>query len=121
MASFRLSRFAEADIAQILAISEKRWGTEGRRRYAAILAAGMRKAAHDPQGRTTRERNDLLPGIRSLHLGHARGDDPRKKVRQQVHVIYYSMLTSDSIEIVRVLHERMDPNQHVRAASRFAR
>jgi toxin ParE1/3/4 len=49
MARFRLSRLAEADLAYILATSEERWGTEARRRYAALLAAAMRKAAGDPR------------------------------------------------------------------------
>ena len=39
MARFRLSRLAQADLAQILAVSAERWGAEGRRRYAAVLGA----------------------------------------------------------------------------------
>jgi len=50
MARFRLSRPAQADLAGILATSAERWGLEGRRRYAAILAAAMRKVAADPEG-----------------------------------------------------------------------
>lgn len=43
LARFRLARPAQIDLAQILATSDERWGTEGRQRYAAVLAAGMRQ------------------------------------------------------------------------------
>ena len=113
MARFRLSRPAEADLAHILATSSERWGAEGRRRYAAILAAAMRKAAAEPRGQSTRERADLFPGIRSLHLRHARWNDPASKVRRPVHILYFRAAAPGLIEIVRVLHERMDPARHV--------
>ncbi|MBI1866691.1 MAG: type II toxin-antitoxin system RelE/ParE family toxin [Methylocystis sp.] len=115
MARFRLSRLAEVDLAHILSTSEQRWGTEGRRRYAAILAAAMRKAASDPEGPATRHRAELLPGIRSFHIRHTRGDDPEAKVRRPVHVLYYRAVAPDVVEIVRVLHERMEPSRHVGA------
>jgi toxin ParE1/3/4 len=115
MAQFRLSRPAETDLVQILAISEERWGTQARRRYAAILVAAMRKAAAHPKGPGTRDRSDLSPGIRSLHLRSARGDDPVSIVRRPVHVLYYRPVTANLIEIVRVLHDRMEPSRHVGA------
>jgi toxin ParE1/3/4 len=37
-------------------------------------------------------------------------------VRRPAHVLYYRALTPDLIEIVRVLHERMDPSRHMGAA-----
>ena len=113
MTRYRLSRLAEGDLVQILATSGERWGTEGRRRYAAIIAAAMRKAAADPKGPATRDRAELSPGIRSLHVRHARGDDPEAKVRRPVHVLYYRAVAPDLIEIVRVLHERMEPSRHI--------
>ena len=115
MVRFRLSRLAEADLAYILATSEERWGPEVRRRYAALLAAAMRKAAGDPEGPTTRDRRQLSPGLRSFHARHARHDDPKAKVKQPVHVLYYRAVASDLIEVVRVLHERVEPTLHIGA------
>jgi toxin ParE1/3/4 len=112
MARYRLSRLAEADLTQILATSEERWGADGRRRYAATLAAAMRKVAAEPKGPATRERADLLPGIRSFHFRHARGADRREKTRRPVHILYYRAVALGLIEIVRVLHERMEPARH---------
>ena len=113
MARFRLSRPAQADLAHILATSAERWGIEARRRYALLIAAAMRKAAADPQGPATRERSEVLRGIRSLHLRHASADHPNNRVRAPVHVIYYRIVRSGMVEIVRVLHERMEPGQHL--------
>ena len=113
MARYRLSHLAEGDLAHILATSEERWGTEGRRRYAAILAAAMRRVAADPNGPAMRDRAELSPGIRSFHVRHARSDNPEAKVRRPVHVLYDRTVAPDLIEIVRVLHERMEPSCHV--------
>jgi toxin ParE1/3/4 len=111
MARYRLSRLAEVDLAHILATSEDRRGKDARRRNAATLAAAMRKVAAEPQGPATRERADLLPGIRSLHLRHPRVQ-LEARARRPVHILYYHSVAPGLIEIVRVLHERMEPGRH---------
>jgi toxin ParE1/3/4 len=35
------------------------------------------------------------------------------KVRRPVHVLYYRVAQGGAIEIVRVLHERMEPSRHL--------
>ena len=112
MARFRLSRWAEADIARILATSAERWGTDGRRRYAALLTAALRRIAAAPEGPATRERADLMAGVRSLHIRHVRCG-PEAAVRRPVHVVFYRAVAPDLIEIARVLHERMEPRRHL--------
>ena len=37
------------------------------------------------------------------------------KVRGPVHVLYYRVVRPDLVEIVRVLHERMEPGRHIGA------
>jgi toxin ParE1/3/4 len=112
MARFRLSALACADIREILSTSEQRWGTQGGRRYAAVMVATMRTAAADPEGPLTRTRNEAMFGIRSLHLRHLRGKAGGAKVGRPVHRIYFRVVRAELIEIVRVLHERMDPIRH---------
>ena len=116
MARFRLSSPARAYIAQILAVSAERWGLESRRRYAALLAAAMRKVAAQPTGTSTRDRAELSRGVRSFHLRHARLDG-EAPVRQPVHVLFYRVVRPELVEIVRVLHERMEPSRHLSAGS----
>lgn len=101
----------------ILATSADRWGIDGRRRYAAVLAAAMRKVAAEPESPGTWDRSELLHGLRSLHLRNARADDPEAKVRRPVHVVYYRVLRPALVEVVRVSHERMEPSRHIGSGS----
>ena len=113
MARFRLARPAQIDLANILATTAERWGADGRHRYAAVLAHAMRQVADEPEGPLTWNRNELRSGIRSFHVrsGHRSADTA--KVRKPVHVLYYRVAQNHVIEIVRVLHEKMDPRRHL--------
>ncbi|MGH9370445.1 MAG: type II toxin-antitoxin system RelE/ParE family toxin [Vicinamibacterales bacterium] len=113
MARFRLAGPAQTDLANILSVSAERWGADGRQRYAAALAAAMRQAAAEPDGPLTKKRPDLRSGIRSVHVRHTRRSVESAKVRRPVHVLYYRVAEEGVIEIVRVLHERMDPSRHL--------
>lgn len=77
-----------------------------------LVAAAMRKVSAQPDGTATRDRADLSRGVRSLHLRHVRGG---AGVRQPVHVLFYRVVQPGLIEIVRVLHERMEPSRHLDA------
>lgn len=90
-----------------------RRGAEGHERYAAVLAVAMRQVAAEPDGLLTRKRPELTPGFRSFHLRYARRSADAAKVRRPVHVLYYRVAQEGVIEIVRVLHERMEPSRHL--------
>ena len=113
MARFRLARPAQLDLGSILATSAERWGTDGQQRYVAALADAMRQVADEPQGPLTKNRTEFRSGIRSFHVRHARRSADAAKVRRPVHVLYYRVAQEGVIEIVRVLHERMDPSRHL--------
>ena len=113
MARFRIARPAQIDLANILSTSAERWGTDGRQKYAAVLADALRQVAHEPEGPLTKKRTELRSGIRSFHVRYARRSADSAKVRRPVHVLYYRVAQEGVIEIVRVLHERMDPSRHI--------
>jgi toxin ParE1/3/4 len=113
MARFRLARPAQNDLANILATSAERWGIEGRQRYAAVLVAAMRQVAAEPEGPLTKKRPELRSGLRSFHIRYARSTPATAGVRRPVHVIYYRVAREGVIEIVRVLHEKMEPSRHL--------
>jgi len=75
-----------------------------------------RQAAGDPEGRMTRDRSELLQGVRSLHLRHVRIEDRSARVKRPVHSLYYREIEPGLIEIIRVLHERMEPSLHLGAS-----
>lgn len=116
MARYRLSQPAKADIAAILRRSEERHGKEARVRYRACLTAAMRRVAAEPQGPSTVDRAALLPGIRSLHIRHSRDESLEAPVAHPVHAILYRVIAPGSVEIVRVLHDRMEPSRHLAGA-----
>jgi len=73
----------------------------------------MRQAAEDPEGPVTTNRDALRHGLRSVHLKNIQVDDPAAKVRRPVHLIYFRVARSGLIEMVRVLHERMEARRHI--------
>ena len=61
-------------------------------------------------------RTELAPGLRSFHVRHVRQADRGAGVRRPMHVIYYRVIQPELVEIVRVMHERMEPSRHLGAA-----
>jgi toxin ParE1/3/4 len=113
MARYRLTRSARSDISSILRTSEERHGRDARARYAALLLAAMRRVAENPAGLSTADRSELRPGIRSFHIRHSRDESGETPVANPVHVIFYRAVQPGLVEIVRVLHDRMEPSRHI--------
>src|SRR5258707_9843479 len=113
MARYRLSEPAKADFAATLRRSEELHGNQARIRYRALLTAAMRSVAAEPEGPATLDRTELLAGLRSFHIRHSRNESREAPVANPVHVIFYRAVQPRGIEIVRMLHERMDPRRHV--------
>lgn len=113
MARYRLSDPAKADIAALLRTSETMHGIDARVRYRALLTAALRRIAADPRGRLTIDCADLHPGVRSFHIRHSREESREAPVGEPVHVVFYRAQEPGLVEIVRVLHDRMDPARHV--------
>lgn len=110
---YRFSEPAKADIASILRTSGERHGSQARMRYRALLSAALRRIAGDPNGILTMERTELGVGIRSFHIRHSRDDSAEPPVGNPVHVIFYRAPAQGLVEIIRVLHDRMEPQRHM--------
>ena len=113
MARFRLSGPAKADIAAILKRSEELHGKDARIRYRACLSAAMRRVAAEPDAPSTMDRAELVQSVRSFHIRHSRDESREPPVADPVHIIFYRAVEPGIIEIVRVLHERMEPGRHL--------
>jgi toxin ParE1/3/4 len=113
MASLRLSEAAKVDIATILKTSAERHGVDARSRYRGLLAAALRRIARAPTGLSTVARGELQEGVRSFHIRHSRLESSEAPVAAPVHVIFYRTAPTGEVEVIRVLHERMEPSRRV--------
>jgi toxin ParE1/3/4 len=94
MPTFRLTERAKQDLLSIGRYTQATWGREQRNRYLAKLDAAFHLLVKEPhQGWMC---DDIRPGYCKYHVGR--------------HIFYRQV--SDGLEIVRVLHDRMDVETH---------
>lgn len=92
MPSFTLTNKAIADLKDIGRYTQKHWGREQRNLYLRMLDASFQQLAGNPLA--GKDCSEIRAGYRKCYAGS--------------HVIFYRQLSDDTIEIVRVLHGRMD-------------
>lgn len=111
---YRISAEARQDLADILVYSAQQFGPAARQRYQSLLVSSFSLIAAEPYAPVTRARDELHEGLRSLHLAHTqRGVPADQRVGQPRHVVFYRVAAEDVIEIVRLLHEVMEPREHL--------
>ena len=96
MYKLRKSAEAEEDLTDIWVYSLREWGIEQADKYIDELEAGLAQLSASPKLGTSRD--ELRPGYRSLRINQ--------------HMAYYTVKES-TVRIVRVLHVRMEPGQHL--------
>ena len=96
MPKFRLSAKAKADLKSIAPYTQETWGREQRNKYLAKLDESFHSLSREPQrGRAC---DDIREGYCKYHVGR--------------HLIFYRQATK-GIEIIRILHDRMDVDSHL--------
>lgn len=92
MGAFSLTAAAKADLKSIAAYTQRRWGKVQRRIYAKQFDDALHMLA-----------DTLEAGIACdvIKVGY-------RKFPIDSHVIFYRALSDTEIEIVRILHKRMD-------------
>jgi toxin ParE1/3/4 len=88
---------ARADLKSIARFTWSRWGREQGLRYLALLDDCFRRLGETPD--LGRECSEIRQGYRKLLLGG--------------HVIFYRKIADNRVEIVRILHGRMDVEEHL--------
>jgi toxin ParE1/3/4 len=92
MPSFTLTNMAKADLKGIALYTQEQWGRDQRDEYLNMLDVCFHQLAANPfKGKDS---SDIRNGYRKLSVGS--------------HVIFYRQTLNNSIEIVRILHGRMD-------------
>lgn len=92
MPSFTLTNRAKADLKEIALYTQEQWGRDQRNEYLSMLDVCFHQLAANPL--KGKDCSDIRNGYRKLIAGS--------------HVIFYRQMLNNSIEIVRILHGRMD-------------
>jgi len=101
---FRSPR-ARADIVDVLKYTRDRWGKDQAREYRNLIREALSAIAAEPQrGRVRGTR----PGILSYHI-----KQPGRNAR---HIVFYRVSGAGALELVRVLHDSMDFDEHLQDA-----
>ena len=115
VADLRFSATAQADIIEILAQTQERFGTEARLRYQRLIVTALRDVAAEPRRPGSLDRPELGENLRSYHLRHSR-DRARHEsgiVRRPRHLLLYRLTLPTIIGIGRVLHDAMEIERHL--------
>ena len=102
--SVRLSTVAELDFANILKWTAENFGARQAEIYSDTLLATIRELAAGPDVVGSKARDEIARGLRTLHVA--------RHGRRGSHFIMYRA-SARSIEIVRILHERMEMRRHL--------
>lgn len=92
-----LSPAARADLEQIWDYSGDRWGDGQAEKYVYEIQRAIERVVDNPEiGRACDE-------VRPDYRKHAVGS----------HTLYYRIVSVDMIDVVRILHQRMDIDRHL--------
>lgn len=96
MKRYRLTPAAQRDLSEIWDFTRERWDARQAETYISELRAAIERVADDPT--RGRDCDGLRPGYRRYAIGS--------------HLVFY-VETEDTVDVVRLLHQRMDPSRHL--------
>ena len=110
MIKLTISERALEDIEECLIWSAANFGRAAALRYRELLAVALSELADDPGLLGSRVHAGLQAGVRLYHLAHSRRRAPVEGlvVKRPRHFIVYRVAEGDSLEVLRVLDDRMD-------------
>ena len=97
MSKFVLTSKAKSDLKSIAKYTSKNWGRTQRNKYLSVMNSTFCDLA-----------DDVLIGQRYFNILN-------KYYKYQIgkHIIFYHRIDKNMIEIVRILHEKMDIQSHL--------
>ncbi len=101
----RLGDEAEKDFVRILQRTQQAFGERQVTIYATTLLEALALLEDGPDILGSAARDEILPGLRSLHVGRNR--------RRGRHFVMYRSGAGRVIEVIRILHDAMDMARHV--------
>lgn len=97
MNRYLLSPAAQSDLEQIWDYTHDQWGIDQAEEYLRELQRAIDRAAANP--RIGRACDEIRPGYRKLAAGS--------------HTLFYRVTADGVIDVVRLLHQRMDIDRHL--------
>lgn len=101
----RLGAAAELDFANILKWTTENFGARQSRVHRDTLVQTIGELAGSPDVAGSRTRDEIMPGLRTLHVA--------RHGRRGSYFLMYRIARRGTIEIVRILHDRMDLQRHL--------
>lgn len=105
----RLSHQAEQDFVEILQWTARTFGSAQAETYAETLSRAIEALSEGPDVLGTQARDEILPGIRTLHIA--------REGRKGRHFVVFCARPGQMIDVLRLLHDTMDLARHLRAAN----
>src|SRR5690349_5564802 len=93
----RLGAAAELDFANIIKWTAESFGPRQARIYSQVLTRAMSELADGPEISGSKARDDILPGVRTLHVA--------RHGRRGRHLLLYRVSRGRVIEVGRILHD----------------
>ena len=101
----RLGAVAEVDFANILKWTTENFGARQAAIYRDTLVQAIGELAKGPDVPGSRARNEIMPGLRTLHVA--------RRGRRGRHFLLYRAVEGRFIDIGRILHVLLDLKRHV--------
>ena len=101
----RLGAAAELDFANIVKWTTENFGARQSRVYQKALVQAIGELAEGPDVAGSKARDEIMPGLRTVHVA--------RHGRRGSHFLMYRVAPKATIEIVRILHDRMDLQRHL--------
>jgi toxin ParE1/3/4 len=101
----RLSAEAELDYANILKWTTENFGTRQARVYRDTLVEALAELANGSDVPGSKPRDEIVRGLRTLHVA--------RRGRRGSHFVLYQAAPGSIIDVVRILHDRMELRRHL--------
>ena len=104
----RLGAAAELNFANIVKWTAENLGAQQARVYRDAIVEAIGELADGPSVAGSKARHEILPRVRTLHIA--------RRGRRGSHFLMYRTAPNSTIEIIRILHDRMDLKRHAPTA-----
>jgi toxin ParE1/3/4 len=104
----RLGAAAEVDFANILKWTTEDFGARQSRVDRDTLLQAIGELTGGPDVAASRARDEVMAGLRTLHVA--------RRGRRGSHFLMYRAAPNSTIEIVRILHDRMELQRRLPSA-----